>query len=162
MATDAERRHMQDLMRFLIAHEPNVHYAMRRPMETVKLTEKQMRAKVQAGRFPGITMDCSESVTCLCKWAGLSDPNGERYNGTGWTGTLLAHLPHYSDPKIAEPGALVVFGPGSGDHVCMVLESGTDPLLFSHGQERGPLAIRLSVERRAHRTPVTFLNISKL
>ena len=161
MSTLAQRRHMQDLMRFLIAHEGNVHYAMRRPMETILLTEAQMRKRVLAGK-PGITMDCSESVTCICKWAGLADPNGHRYNRTGYTGSLLDHLPHYTNPREALAGAMVVFGPSTGDHVCMVLEKGADPLLFSHGQERGPLAIRLSAERRAHRKPVTFLDITKL
>ena len=144
-------------MRLLLAHEPEVHYAQIRPMANVHMSYP---------RFP-ITMDCSESVTMLCKWAGLKDPNGLDYNGTGNTQTLYDHLPHYHDPAVARTGALVTFGvptnPLSRQHVCMVLEPHPhDPLLWSHGQERGPLAIRYSVERQYHAPPATFLAIQHL
>jgi len=147
-------------MRYLLGHEPHVHYAQIRPMRTVHLSETDMRRRLDHGG--AITMDCSESVTCLCKWSGLHDPNGHGYDGTGYTGTLLAHLPHYSDPSEAKTGALAVFGPSPGDHVCMVLEPGHDPLLWSHGQERGPIAIRYSAEKAWHRPPAVFLSIAHL
>lgn len=150
-------------METLVSHEPQVHYAEIRPMRTIGLTEQQLMHVLNAGG--SITMDCSESVTCLCKWAGLSDPNGLGFNGSGYTGTLLTHLPHYSNPKVAQTGALVVFGPGTGDHVCMVLEpdhKDGNPLLWSLGQERGPLKIRLHDEASFHRSPVTFLSIAHL
>jgi hypothetical protein len=144
-------------MRLLIAHEPEVHYAQVRPMRNVHTA---------APHFP-LTMDCSESVTALCHWAGLHDPNGRGYDGQGNTATLYAHLPHYFNPAAAMVGALVTFAvptsPLSRQHVCMVLEPDEhDPLLFSHGQERGPLAIRLSTERRFHASPVAFLSIAHL
>lgn len=129
-------------------------------MRTVKLTEAQLRARLEEGR--GVTMDCSEAVTCLCRWANLRDPNGNAYNGHGFTGTLLAHLPHYRDPKLAHVGALVVFGPGTGDHVAMVYSRGADPMLWSHGAEGGPRKVRLSHEAAVHRRPVTFLSIADL
>jgi hypothetical protein len=44
----------------------------------------------------------------------------------------------------------------------MVLEPGDDPLLFSHGQEAGPLAVALAREAAAHRPPVRFLSVAKL
>jgi hypothetical protein len=160
VATDAQRSHLLSLMRFLLAHEPQVHYAQIRPMRTVTMPEVVMLASLRRGH--GITMDCSEAVTCLCKWARLRDPNGRGYNGTGFTGTLLAHLPHYTNPRSARVGALVVFGPSTGHHVCMVMAPGDDPLLWSHGQERGPLRIRLSQERRFQPAGVTFLSIANL
>lgn len=160
MATEAQRNHLLHLMRYLLGHEPQIHYAQVRPMRTVHLREAQLHALLGAGR--SITMDCSEAVTCLCRWAGLHDPNGLHYDGYGYTGTLLDHLHHYSDPHRAEVGALAVFGPGSGDHVAMVMEPGADPLLWSHGSEGGPRRVRLSVERAVHRKPVTFLSISPL
>jgi len=110
MASDAQRDHLRSL----------IHYAQIRPMRTVHLSETDMRHRLDHGG--SLTMDCSEAVTCLCKWAGLHDPNGHGYDGSGYTGTLLSHLPHYSDPRKARLGALVVFGPGAGDHVCMVLQ----------------------------------------
>ena len=153
MASPAQRQHLAKLMRALIAHEPQVHYAQIRPMRSIHL---------KAPAYP-MTLDCSEAVTCLCKWVGLKDPNGLGYNGRGYTGTLLDHLPHYHDPARAMVGALVVFGPGTGAHVAMVLEPDhRNPLLFSHGQERGPLAIRLHDEAEAHQPPATFLSIAAL
>lgn len=147
-------------MAYLLDHEADIHYAQVRPMRTVHLSESQAVHSLQHG--PGLTMDCSESVTCLCKWAGLHDPNGLGYSGRGYTGTLLDHLPHYSKPAGAEVGALVVFGPGTGDHVAMVMEPGTDPVLWSHGEEHGPRRVPLSIERAVHRPPVTFLSIASL
>jgi hypothetical protein len=110
----------------------------------------------------GVTMDCSESVTLLCQVVGLDDPNGFDYDGHGFTGTLLHHLPHYADPRKAKVGALVVFGPGSGDHVCMVRRPGANPTLFSHGSERGPIYITLTDEKRFQHPPTTFLSIKSL
>jgi len=152
-------------MRYLIAHEPQVHYAQVRPMRTVHLTETQLDTLL--AHSGSVTMDCSESVTALCRWAGLHDPNGAGYDGQGNTLTLYHHLPHYTNPAHALVGALVVFGapsrPLSRQHVCMVMEPDAhDPLLFSHGQERGPLAVRLSVERAVHDDAGTFCSIAHL
>lgn len=160
MATSAQRKHLRAAMLFLIAHERQVHYAQVRPMRTAHLYEEQAAELFQAGH--GITMDCSEAVTLLCRWAGLQDPNGMGYGGYGFTGTLLQHLPHYPSAKDADVGALVVFGGGTGHHVGMVLEPGTDPLLFSHGSEADPRKIRLSDERKYQPPGVTFLSIAHL
>ncbi len=161
MASKAQRRHLHDLMAYLLKHEPQIHYAQIRPMRNVHLSERQLRDRLNGGG--SMTMDCSESVTCLCKWAGLHDPNGLGYSGQGYTGTMLDHLRHYDDPKLALTGALVVFGPGAGDHVAMVMDrSGADPWLWSHGAEAGPRRIRYSVERKVHRAPATFLSVAKL
>lgn len=160
MARADQRAHLEAAARFLIAHEGLIHYAQRRPMTTRYLREQETEDRFLKNRT--ISMDCSEAVTLLCRWAGLEDPNGRNYDGAGYTGTLLAHLPHYSDADAAETGALVVYGPGTGDHVCMVLDPGKDPLLFSHGQERGPVAVHHSVEKAWHRPPAIFLSIESL
>lgn len=160
MATDAQRLHLRHLMSYLLEHEPQVHYAQQRPMDATRWTEAQLRAVLGDGG--SISMDCSEAVTALCKWADLRDPNGRHYDGTGFTGTLLAHLPHYTDPARARTGALVVFGPAPGEHVAMVYWPGADPVLWSHGGESGPRKLRLSTARAAHRRPATFLSIADL
>ena len=165
MTTKAERQHLHELMQLLVDHEPQVHYPrhdVRGPDDaaTFKLTEAQLRAKLKAGG--SIMFDCSQAVTQLCKWTGLDDPNGLGYKWPGYTGTLLQHLAHYSDPAGAGIGAIVVYGPGTGEHASMVFEHGSDPLLWSHGFEGGPQLIRLSAQRRYHRAPVTFLNVSRL
>lgn len=160
MATPAQRQHLGALMRYLLTKEPLIHYAQRRPMGTIHYSESQVVRLLDHGG--GITMDCSEAVTCLCKWAGLRDPNGFGYNGYGFTGTLLANLRHYTNPELAMVGALVVYGPGTGHHVSMVLTPGADPLLWSHGREAGPHKIRLSAQRLQQPGPVTFLSIARL
>jgi hypothetical protein len=82
-------------------------------------------------------------VTLCYFLAGAPDPNGLDYDGQGWTGTLLSHL----DPTVyLRPGDIVVWGAYPGHHCALVLEAGDDPLMCSHGRERGPLAIRYSDE----------------
>lgn len=157
MTTQFQRHQLKQLMSQLVAYQKSIHYP-----------ENDIRGKADTETFqleaphPPMTMDCSEAVTLLCKWAGLKDPNGLNYTHPGYTGTLLAHLPRYNNPANANVGALVVFGPGTGEHVCMVYQPGDDPLLFSHGSEAGPVFIRLAVERTYHRPPVTFLSIADL
>ncbi len=160
MATTAQRSHLAALMRWTAEHERLIHYAQRRPMTTAHLREQELADRFAAGRT--IAMDCSEGVTLLCRLAGLADPNGRDYDGQGFTGTLLAYLPHYTDPAGADVGALVVFGPGGGDHVAMVLVPGADPLLWSHGAEAGPRLVRFSVEDAIHRPPTTMLAVAEL
>lgn len=131
-------------MRLLLANEPRVHYAQIRPMRTRSI---DTFAKLEAAVRRGITFDCSESSTTIAHVAGAKDPNpGRHFDGVGYTGTML------QGPAITKsqlrPGDFVIFGPGTGHHVCVCLAAGSDPLLFSHGQEKGPIAIRLSVEAR--------------
>jgi hypothetical protein len=161
VASSEQRRQLARVMDLLVRETARVHYAQRRPMLTRRI--HSLHLLQQALYSPhGVTMDCSESVTLLCHVVGLDDPNGFDYDGHGFTGTLLHHLPHYVDPRKAKVGALVVFGPGSGDHVCMVRRSGANPTLFSHGSERGPIWITLADEKRYQRPPTTFLSIAKL
>src|SRR5713226_439418 len=83
------------------------------------------------------TTDCSGFITILAKWAGVPDPNGRGYSGEGFTGTLLAHLPHIPFDRTWR-GDLVVFGAGTGQHVVMLMTGGVhggDPWVASHGQE---------------------------
>jgi hypothetical protein len=161
MVTDSQRQKMGMIMDLLINHEPAIHYKEIRPMQTTNIMSI-VQLKVKLEQDGGITMDCSESVTLISKLAGLQDPNGNHYDGYGFTGTLLENLPHYEDPRIAKIGAMVVFGPGTGEHVCMVRHRGMNPILFSHGQERDPIYISLSEERKFHKPPVTFLSIADL
>lgn len=130
-----------------IAHEAQIHYAQERPMErenTPALLEKLPR-----------NMDCSEFFTDAYAFAGAPDPNGEHYNGTGFTGTLIAHGIQVPKGEVRH-GDAVIFGDGNGHHVCGVLEPGEDPVLASHGQEKGPMRIRLSQEAPYQPNPVRF------
>ncbi len=154
---------MQRLMALLVSRKRKVHYAQVRPMQTNSIRPGHLR--IALARPKGITMDCSESVTLICRLAGLRDPNGNHYNGQGFTGTLLGHLHHYKGPVAnAHPGAMVVFGGGDGEHVAMLYEHDEkDPRCFSHGTEADPSFYRLSQLLAAFPgEPHTFLAIDKL
>lgn len=115
----------------------------------------------------GVQLDCSESVTLICHVAGLHDPSGFGFDGSGNTETMYHHLKHYTDPRQAFPGALVFLGiPGrlSTQHVCMVRRAGADPELFSHGGNGAYRAhyVPFSVERRYHAGTPVFLSVAAL
>jgi len=163
MATSGQRTHLLAGMEFMLAHAKYVGYKAVRPMGTRLLTE---RAAVDLfARGQGIALDCSEMVTLLCRWAGLHDPTGFAYDGYGNSSSMFAHLPRYSHPASrAHTGAIVAFGPGGSVHVGMVLTPGDDPMLFSHGSSRGPIALRLSqyLAAEPQQAPATFLDVSRL
>jgi hypothetical protein len=129
--------------RWGIANEPRIHYGEVRP--------------IPRGRRLPLTTDCSGFVTlCYCL-AGAPDPNGREYDGSGYTGTMLGWLPRLDGPFDGKRGDLVVWGAYPGRHVALVLEPGADPLLCSHGRERGPLAIRYTAECEVQPPEVTWL-----
>ena len=167
MATAAQRAHLAATIELLHKHAGQLDYPphdVRGPLDarTFTLTEQQAEHILTAGGR--LMADCSEMVTELLRWAGCADPNGLGYRYAGYTGTMLTHLPHYSNPKSADVGALVVIGPGTGDHVSMVYRpdhARGNPLLASHGREGFDLW-PLAEERTWHRPPVTFLSIAHL
>ena len=107
-------------------------------------------------RLP-LTTDCSGFVTLCYFLAGAPDPNGCGYDGRGWTGTLLERMENI-DPGAVLAGDVVVWGEYPGHHCAVVLEPGDDPVLCSHGQERGPLEISFSTESRYQPASVTWLS----
>ena len=98
------------------------------------------------GEGGSITTDCSGLATCTYFRAGLPDPNGMHYNGQGFTGDMLVHLPHISLSQ-ARMGDLAVFGGGTGVHVVVLLQDADehpDPLCVSHGHPGDPHVAPLS------------------
>jgi cell wall-associated NlpC family hydrolase len=124
-----------------IRNEARIHYGSVRPIPLAR-------------RLP-LTTDCSGFATLCYFLAGAPDPNGLGYDGQGWTGTLLRHMAQVPEPRA---GDVVVFGAYPGHHAAIVLAPGEDPLLASHGQERGPVEIRLSTEARYQPAEVTWLS----
>lgn len=156
MANRVQRQHLRELMGYLLAHKQQVHYppADKRTHRASEIqTEAELRHAIVAGRFE---YDCSQTVEILCVVAGLHWP---RSMVNGYTGTMLAGLPHYTNPAAAGLGALCVVGPGTGEHVWMVAAPGEDPVLWGNGDEAGPDEIRYSQENRR---PRTFLSIAHL
>lgn len=168
VTTRNQRTELHRIAHMLITHRNQLDYPyhdVRGPHDhaTWALTIEQATAKLKAGGH--LCFDCSQSVTQIFRWAGVHDPNGLHYAYPGYTGTMLEHLRHYTDGRKARTGALVVFGPGTGEHVAMVIEPDPqhgDPVLFSHGAAHVSGPIRFSVERTYHHAPATFLAIDKL
>jgi hypothetical protein len=105
-----------------------------------------------------LATDCSGFATLCYYLAGAPDPNGLGYIGQGYTGNLLRHLPQVEKEHV-RPGDIVVWGQYPGRHCAVALEAGEDPLLASHGQERGPVEIRFSEEQRSQAgRPATWLD----
>ncbi|RKH88982.1 hypothetical protein D7Y21_12650 [Corallococcus sp. AB045] len=115
------------------ANQDQIHYAQIRPIDGLRLRHK----------LP-LNIDCSGFVTLCYKWAGAPDPNGNRYSGAGYTGTLEAHMLHIPLTQV-QPGDLCLW---QGKHVSLVIQVGEDPLLISHGSESGPYAIRTSAQKK--------------
>lgn len=120
-----------------IRNERSIHYAQYRPMDLMG----------DLLHLP-VYNDCSEFVTKAYKYGGLPDPNGWHFGGIGNTETLLQHMREISKENIRLADLIVWGNLPNSHHVAMVIELGRDPVLVSHGQERGPLAIRFSTEHR--------------
>ena len=129
--------------RWGIRNEPRIHYAEVRP--------------IPLGRTLPLTTDCSGFVTVCYFLAGAPDPNGRSYDGQGSTATLLSHMRSIAQDDV-RAGDLVVWGDYPGHHAALVLEARDDPLLCSHGRERGPLEIAFSTESRYQPPFVTWLS----
>ena len=102
-----------------------------------------------------LATDCSGFATLCYSWAGAPNPNaGGAYDARqpAFTGSMLGHLRKI--PKAAvQRGDLVVWTPpGTGQHVCLVVSGGADPMLVSHGDDSGPKKLRFSAEDRYQRS----------
>ena len=130
-----------------VANNAKIHYAQTRPMPDVGTV-----------RLPDVPTEAdSGGFVTWCYWqAGAPDPNGLKFNGQGYTGTMLQHMRHIPQSAV-RPGDLVVFGPPPGHHVALVVSAGKNPLLASHGQEAGPSLIRFSDESKFQPPGVTWL-----
>lgn len=122
-----------------LSNAAGIHYKQLRPMDGIN----------QRRKLP-LNTDCSGFVTLCYKWAGAGDPNGLGFNGQGYTGTLLGYLTAVPQSQV-KAGDLVLWARnGVGEHVSMVIEPGSDPLLISHGEESGPYTVRFSASHRYH------------
>lgn len=160
----AQRDKVAELIWYLYRHREQLDYPpgderTELDRETWELSERQMRKRLDGGGR--LQFDCSQEAQQVFRWAGLKDPCGLEYAYAGDTGAMLRTLPHYFDPREAYVAALVVFGPGRGEHVSTVIGRGRDPLLASHGRPGFDLW-HLSQQRTWHHPPVTFCSIAHL
>jgi lysozyme family protein len=115
----------------------------------------------KTGTLP-LATDCSAFATLCYSWAGAPNPNAAgAYDArkSAFTGSMLGHCRRIPRSAV-QPGDLVVWTPPrTGQHVCLVVQGGPDPLLVSHGDESGPKKLRFSAEdayqrRHGHGTAV--------
>lgn len=134
--TPPSRQRYADQMDFAFAHRSNWRYSQIRPIPHT------MDAATR------ITTDCSGGVTLLAQTANLPDPNGRRYDGLGFTGTILDHCSRLAASQV-KVGDLIVYGIYPGHHVVAVKEvlGGGDFLVWSHGRNGDPRYIKHSQER---------------
>src|SRR6516164_2846251 len=102
--TTVQNKYME-VLNYILAHPQNWRYDEIRPIP-VWLPYKTTEV---------IVTDCSGAVTLAAKWAGATDPNGNHFNGYGYTGTILDHCTNISRLML-RPSDLVVFGPYPGLH----------------------------------------------
>ncbi len=104
--------------------------------------------------------DCSAWVTYCYSWSHAPDPNGQNFDGEGYTGTLLSHGTKIPESQLM-PGDVIVFvtpQKTDGVHAVLVTEVGADPVCSSMGKQGDPSFVKLSVLRGLG-TPV-FLRFS--
>jgi peptidoglycan hydrolase-like protein with peptidoglycan-binding domain len=162
LASFARRQKVRDRMvaeqRWAIANCDQIHYPLhdvRKPGETADAVERWQNHELP------ITLDCSEFAACIAAAADAPDPTGTSFGVRGpvFTGTMLSHCREIQQRDL-KPGDYVVLGPDTGKHACVVLsvDDPANPILTSHGQEKGPLSIALNDESGAHPPPVRFLS----
>jgi hypothetical protein len=144
------RQAMVDNCDWAVEHRSEIFYAQIRPIP-VNLPERSLP----------FTTDCSGFVTMMAKWSGNPDPNGNDFDGQGYTGSMLSHLPHISLHQTWR-GDLAVFGAYPGIHVVVLLAGGSreaNPAVVSHGAPGGPEGYPLSevISFFGNDCPVTYL-----
>ena len=95
-----------------------------------------------------IVGDCSKGVQWLCWWSVAPDPMQNGFGPYGNSQTIWLRLHHVDTPQELEVGDIVTSGPWGSDHAAMVLEAGTDPLMWSFGHQGAPNTYRLSHDWR--------------
>lgn len=163
MATLAQRNHAVAVMDYMHTHAGQLAYPpgdQRTTRDGISwhLTEQQLHHVLNGGgTWQG---DCSEYSSFVLKCAGLW-----HWGSPGYTGSHLVLLPHhYTDGKLAGPGALVVFGGGTGHHEAIVHTADTDhgdPLCSSHGRP-GLQLLRVSEIAAGQPPGVRYLSIAHL
>jgi peptidoglycan hydrolase-like protein with peptidoglycan-binding domain len=132
-----------------VAHHAGFHYS-------------ENANRMEGIGHPGVPChcDCSAFVTLCYNWAGVTqDPNGQNYDGQGYTGTLLSHGTPITIAQ-AVPGDVIVYGPGTGDHTALIVQGGPDPLTVSMGEEGDPSYVHVSQDGRQPQRYLRFSTMS--
>ena len=97
-----------------------------------------------------VIADCSKGCQYIAHWGDAPDPMGRHFDPYGNSTTMTAHLPHLDHPSELQVGDYITFGFYGSEHAAIVLERGSDPLLWSMGHPGAPNTYRLSADHRVH------------
>lgn len=164
--TAAQRTHLKANMDWHWTHRPSWDYPpgdqrTSRDGYSWSLTEQALEHYILGGSH--VQMDCSEYGSWLLKSVGCW-----HWNAPGYTGSHLQTLPVYTNATYAEVGALVIFGPGTGEHEAVVYTpdpKGGNPVLQSHGRpgmDRPTLSTMAAYFNGIGKPGVRFCNVSHL
>lgn len=92
--------------------------------------------------------DCSAGVTAIYYWGNAPDPNAMNFEGDFYTGTLVAHGTLVAAKNVRD-GDVVIFGPDTGWHAAFVMSGGSDPIVWSMGEQGDPRFYRVSTVEQA-------------
>jgi hypothetical protein len=114
--------------RYLYRNRARMGYAEVRPM---------LSFHTPAHTVPAHPTDCSESLSMVARIAGAPTPYVK--DNFGFTGTMLATLPHISFSQTRRGDFAVYVAPErpGGDHVVMLMQGGRhrhNPVVWSHGR----------------------------
>ncbi len=171
MATTAQRNHAVHVMAMMYGYRSQLAYPpgdqrSSRDTESWWLTESQMHARLASGGTA--QFDCSEYVPWVLRCAGLWP-----YTNPGYTGSHIAlweskRWKIYTDARAAYPGAIVIFGTGTGHHEAVVMKADPkfgNPILSSHGHpglDQIHLKDMATSQARSGHPGVRILSISHL
>src|SRR5579863_1262125 len=130
-------------------------------MEGERMTWAQLQSLLEGhGEFEA---DCSSSITEILRWAGYSDPNGQGYDGYGYTGTMMEHLPEIREDQI-DLGSIGIYGQAPGVHAIMALEvyNGDATSIWSHGAPEGAISTLGYLNSGFVGVPLTWYSIDSL
>lgn len=140
----AKREIAVGVMNLLVDKKSLIGYRQLRPMKTHLIDSVDgLLAAINAG---GFAWDCSESTVCVFHVAGLADPTGQGYDGSGNTGSMLtnARLKRFTGAHNAHQCSLAVFNadkPLVEQHVAICHTAdplGGNPIMFTMGSPADP------------------------
>ena len=169
--TTAQRNHAVKVMEMMYIFRSRLQYPpgdQRSSRDSFSwwLSESQMHSHLSAGGTA--QFDCSEYVPWVLRCAGLWP-----YPSPGYTGSHLQIWQSkgwkvYEDGRAAFPGAIVIFGEGTGHHEAIVKKAdpkGGNPVVSSHGRpglDQVPVKTMAAEQAASGHPGVRYLSISHL
>lgn len=140
-AANTTRKKIVAAARLCFDHRDEIHYTQNIDGPGPKRMEG-VRERLKPPQFPH-NEDCSSFITWCYFSADAPDPNGNGYNGSGFTGDEVNHGTEVTTPRLAD---LVFYGPSRSEinHVNLYVGGGK---IIGHGGEAGPKVFDIDYDR---------------